>query len=127
MPEPTSHTLSRRRMQVSSRTRLLASYRRTVGERIGRHLNRAVEWIKNAMDADENAKVMVHCMCGKSRSVSVVVAYIMATQESPSLTETFPQVKAKRRIVSPNLGFMKQLKEYEGKLRPLEETAMSTD
>jgi len=104
MPEPTSHTLSRRRMQVSSRTRLLASYRRTVGERIGRHLNRAVEWIKNAMDADENAKVMVHCMCGKSRSV-----------------------KAKRRIVSPNLGFMKQLKEYEGKLRPLEETAMSTD
>jgi atypical dual specificity phosphatase len=96
-------------------------------ENISCHLDSAVEWIKGAIDADENAKVMVHCMCGKSRSASVVIAYIMATQRSPSLTETLAQVKAKRRIVGPNSGFMKQLKEYEGKLRRLEETAMLTD
>lgn len=96
-------------------------------QHINHHLDRAVEWIKDAMDADENAKVMVHCMCGMSRSPSVVIAYIMATQESPSLTETLAQVKAKRRIVDPNWGFMKQLKDYEGKLRLLKETAMSTD
>lgn len=88
---------------------------------IGSHLDSTIEWIKGAMDADENAKVMVHCLCGKSRSASIVIAYIMATQGT-SLTEAFAQVKAKRRIVRPNPGFMKQLAEYEEKFKRIEES-----
>jgi atypical dual specificity phosphatase len=48
---------------------------------------------------------------GISRSATVVCAYLIATtQMTPN--EALAAVKAKRGIVSPNMGFLRQLDEY---------------
>jgi atypical dual specificity phosphatase len=77
---------------------------------------RTVEWMKNAMEEDENANVVVHCVCGVSRSPTIVVAYLMATQ-GMSLSDSLSHVKAKRVISCPNSGFMSQLADYEEELK----------
>jgi atypical dual specificity phosphatase len=87
-----------------------------ISSNMARYLDQAVEWIKNAMNEDESANVVVHCMCGISRSPSVVIAYLMATQ-GMSLTDSLSYVKAKRRISRPNSGFVDQLADYEEKLK----------
>lgn len=79
------------------------------------YLDACIAWMKRALDEDENAKVMVHCMWGMSRSASVVIGYMMATQ-GMSLLRSFIHVKGKRRVVKPNRGFLGQLKYYERKL-----------
>ena len=38
----------------------------------------AVEFIKQAVD--EGGRILVHCVAGRSRSVSCVVAYLIASQ-----------------------------------------------
>ena len=83
---------------------------------IGGYLDSCTAWIQRAMDEDENASVMVHCMWGMSRSASVVIAYMMATQ-GLSLLKSLTHVKGKRRIVRPNHGFLGQLICYEAKLK----------
>jgi atypical dual specificity phosphatase len=83
---------------------------------MGRYFDHTVEWIKNAMDEDESANVVVHCKCGISRSPSVVIAYLMATQ-GMSLSDSLSHIKTKRKISRPNSGFMDQLTDYEKKLK----------
>ncbi|XP_060517754.1 dual specificity protein phosphatase MPK-4-like [Cylas formicarius] len=56
--------------------------------------------------------VLIHCYFGVSRSATVVIAYIMKKYEL-TYTEAFEKVKAKRRIVFPNKGFVSQLKLYK--------------
>lgn len=87
----------------------------TISSNIARYFDDAVEWIKNAMDEDESANVVVHCMCGVSRSPSLVIAYLMAAR-GMSLSGSLTHVKAKRRISDPNSGFLDQLADYEQKL-----------
>lgn len=60
--------------------------------------------------------VLVHCFVGKSRSVTVVVAYLMK-KHGMSLSEALKHVKSKRPIASPNSGFMLQLQNFEKSLR----------
>jgi len=79
---------------------------------MSRYFDYAVEWIKNAMDEDENVDVVVHCMCGVSRSPTIDIAYLMATQDT-SLSDSLLHVRAKREISYPNRGFMNQLADYE--------------
>lgn len=74
-----------------------------------------IAWIKRAMDAGEDSRVLVHCMWGMSRSASIVIAYLMATL-GMSLDASLAHVKVRRTIVCPNSGFRKQLMMYEGKL-----------
>ncbi|XP_071546122.1 dual specificity protein phosphatase 19 [Panulirus ornatus] len=59
--------------------------------------------------------VLVHCNAGVSRSVSVVIAYLMRYY-SMNFDEAFNFVKSKRSFIRPNTGFLEQLKEYESKL-----------
>jgi protein-tyrosine phosphatase len=47
------------------------------------------------MDEDESANVVVHCMCGIRRSPSVIIAYLMASQDM-SLSDSLLHVKEKR-------------------------------
>ena len=56
--------------------------------------------------------VYVHCIEGKSRSASCVLAYLMDT-EGMSLTFAHSQIKRVRPIANPNEGFMIQLQHYE--------------
>lgn len=55
---------------------------------------------------------LVHCMAGISRSASVVIAYLMA-RHSMTLDSALEHVGRVRPIVSPNLGFLRQLQEIE--------------
>jgi protein-tyrosine phosphatase len=66
--------------------------------------------------AKEDGNVLVHCRAGISRSVSIVLAYMMKTYRM-SLDEAIHHVKNIRRIANPNIGFLKQLSEYEEKLK----------
>lgn len=58
-------------------------------------------------------KCLVHCKMGKSRSASVVIAFVMKTYNW-SLQKALDFVKSKRSCINPNDGFMKQLEIYEG-------------
>ncbi|GER44738.1 dual specificity protein phosphatase [Striga asiatica] len=60
--------------------------------------------------------VLVHCFAGRSRSVTIVVAYLMF-KNGKSLSEAMGYVKSKRAVASPNYGFMLQLQEYETSLQ----------
>jgi len=53
-------------------------------------------------------RVLLHCHEGKSRSVSLCLAY-MVTREKRPLAEALAFVKTKRSVARPNAGFLKQL------------------
>ncbi|EPS93372.1 phosphatases II [Fomitopsis schrenkii] len=57
-------------------------------------------------------KIYVHCSAGISRSPSLVVAYLMKSR-GMSLKEALGQVARARPQVSPNPGFLRQLKELD--------------
>lgn len=56
----------------------------------------------------------VHCNAGVSRSVSVVIGYLMKTQGMP-FDAAYAHVKSERKAAQPNDGFRKQLKAYTPK------------
>lgn len=79
----------------------------SVGEHICRWFDPVVEFIKEALDK-EDAKVLVHCFQGISRSPILICAYLVATTPMHAL-ESIKHVQAKRGIVAPNIGFCRQL------------------
>jgi predicted protein tyrosine phosphatase len=74
------------------------------------HLPAVVEFIESAFQ-NPNAKVLVHCVEGVSRSASAVIAYLMA-ERGMSFPQALRVVKRRRAVVSPNLGFIRQLSEW---------------
>lgn len=64
----------------------------------------------------QKTNVLVHCFAGVSRSGAMVIAYVMKTQKK-SFIEAMAYVQQKRKVVTPNVGFCKQLKKYEEELK----------
>jgi protein-tyrosine phosphatase len=62
-------------------------------------------------EGNKNGKILVHCGAGVSRSVSLVVAYIIQKLSHP-FSEAFKIIKEKRTIAKPNPGFERQLRNY---------------
>lgn len=58
-----------------------------------------------------DGKVFVHCAMGKSRSVAVILVYLLK-YKGFSLEEALGLVKSKRYIAKPNPSYMKQLQTY---------------
>ena len=56
--------------------------------------------------------VLVHCLAGVSRSVTVTVAYLMQ-KLCLSLNDAYDFVKKRKSNISPNFNFMGQLKDFE--------------
>ena len=56
--------------------------------------------------------VLIHCMAGISRSVTLVIAYLMQYYGLP-MQQAYQFVKDKRSAISPNLNFMGQLLEFD--------------
>uniref|UniRef100_A0A0K0F8E9 Protein-tyrosine-phosphatase n=1 Tax=Strongyloides venezuelensis TaxID=75913 RepID=A0A0K0F8E9_STRVS len=65
---------------------------------------------------DRGGKTLVHCVAGVSRSATLVIVYLMK-HERMSLRQAYQYVKAKRPIIRPNVGFWKQMVDYEKKIR----------
>ena len=63
-------------------------------------------------DLEENKqKILIHCICGVSRSVTILLAYIIKKYNyTPQYA--LKLVKKKRNIANPNSNFMKQLWTY---------------
>ena len=61
---------------------------------------------------NDNSVILIHCMAGISRSVTLTIAYIMAFFNL-SMQDAYQYVKDKRPAISPNLNFMGQLVEFE--------------
>ncbi len=75
------------------------------------HLPSTTAFIHNALTSHPEARILVHCAEGVSRSVSVVAAFLMAHYGWPPL-EAVQYIKSKRRVANPNFGFVQQLHEY---------------
>jgi hypothetical protein len=56
--------------------------------------------------------VLVHCVSGKSRSVAVVLAYLLK-HNNMTLAEAYKHVKTVRKIIAPNPNFWRQLFYFE--------------
>eukprot|EP00943_MAST-04B_sp_MAST-4B-sp1_P002307 g2307.t1 len=59
--------------------------------------------------------VLIHCAQGKSRSTTLLIAYLMLLNGT-TCENTLTFVKTKRGMAAPNAGFMEQLKDMEPEL-----------
>ncbi|CAN6918333.1 unnamed protein product, partial [Brassica oleracea] len=64
----------------------------------------------------QGGSVLVHCFVGKSRGVTVVVAYLMKKQ-GMTLTQALQHVQSIRPVANPNTGFIRQLQDLEKSLQ----------
>lgn len=67
------------------------------------------DFIENAME--NNGKVLINCMAGRSRSATILSAYIIY-KFGMDAKNAINSIKNKREIVQPNEQFIKQLNEY---------------
>ncbi|KAL0262994.1 tyrosine protein phosphatase yvh1 [Diplodia seriata] len=78
-------------------------------ENLLEHFPQTNRFIQDGLDS--GGGVLVHCAMGKSRSATVVIAYLMHKYHlSPA--EALEQIRLARPICEPNEGFMKQLEIY---------------
>ncbi|KAI5094193.1 dual specificity protein phosphatase 16 [Silurus meridionalis] len=89
-------------------------------EKILPWLDKSVEFIEKAKAC--NARVLVHCLAGISRSATIAIAYIMKRMDM-SLDEAYRFVKEKRPTISPNFNFLGQLLDFEKKIKSSSEVA----
>ena len=64
---------------------------------------------------EKNGRVLIHCYKGVSRSVSIVIAYLIYLYKW-TYDEAFDFVQSKRSIANPNIGFYLQLKTFHKRL-----------
>ena len=71
------------------------------------------DWTELIHMANTSGKrVLVHCQCGVSRSASLIVAYIMR-YEKLHLNDAYNKLKLIAKDVSPNMGLIFQLMEWD--------------
>jgi protein-tyrosine phosphatase len=76
--------------------------------------DKCFKFIDNAIDKKEN--ILIHCRAGKSRSPTIIAAYLIK-KYNMTRDEALKYMKQHRKIINPNSGFMKQLKEYENEIK----------
>ena len=79
-------------------------------EPLADHLPQCFRFIERAVEGD--GRVLVHCNAGVSRSVAVVVAYLMPSRRL-TYAQALAAVQRVRPTAKPNAGFVKQLQSYE--------------
>ena len=78
-------------------------------------LRDCVDWIDNALREDKSSRVLVFCTAGRSRSASVLLAYLMIKRKM-ILLDAMELIKEKRPWIQPNAGFVSVLMELENEL-----------
>lgn len=76
------------------------------------HLDAATDFIQQS-----SGNVLVHCMAGKSRSVTIAAAYLIRYQGC-TRHQAIRQIQCHRPTVRPNDGFLRQLSIYEYQCNP---------
>ncbi|XP_069011541.1 dual specificity phosphatase 29-like [Embiotoca jacksoni] len=89
---------------------------------LSQHFFSAARFIQETLSVPQN-KLLVHCVMGRSRSATLVLAYLMICQDM-TVVDAIERVKTRRRII-PNWGFLKQLRELDRRL--LEKRKDSTE
>ncbi|CAL4956467.1 unnamed protein product [Urochloa decumbens] len=79
-----------------------------------KHFDECFSFIDEGISSGGN--VLVHCFAGRSRSVTIVVAYLMKKHQM-SLESALSLVRSKRLQVAPNEGFISQLENFEKSLQ----------
>jgi predicted protein tyrosine phosphatase len=69
-------------------------------------------FIDKAINSNNN--ILVHCMAGVSRSVSLVIYYLMKKYHM-NFEKAIILIKEKRKVANPNDSFKNQLKQYQNK------------
>jgi len=77
-------------------------------ENILQYFDEAADYIEER----PNERVLVHCQQGRSRSATIIIAYLMK-YKSMSLKEAYLFVDHMRGWIRPNFGFLQQLYTYE--------------
>lgn len=82
----------------------------TPDQNLSQYFSVCNDFIHAARIRDGN--VLIHCLAGMSRSVTVAVAYIMSVTPL-TWKEALKVVRTGRAVANPNLGFQNQLQEFE--------------
>ena len=83
------------------------------------HLPSAIEFFERVLlkgGPNESNKLLVHCLAGCSRSVSMVAGYLMF-KFNAGFQEVFEYIKQRRKQASPNAGFQWALLQFESVLK----------
>ena len=83
---------------------------------IEQYFEKGIEFINKAKANKDKGNLFVHCQLGKSRSTSIVIAYLIK-EEKYSTDEAYKFLKKKRKAIMPNLGFMNKLRLFEKSLQ----------
>ncbi|XP_006644194.1 dual specificity protein phosphatase 1B-like isoform X2 [Oryza brachyantha] len=81
---------------------------------LAKYFDECLGFIDESISSGGN--VLVHCFAGRSRSVTIVVAYLMKKHQM-SLESALSLVRSKRPQVAPNEGFLSQLENFEKSLQ----------
>lgn len=73
------------------------------------YLDICTEYINNIITSEQ--RVVVHCYAGVSRSASIVIAWLIKYKHM-SYEQAYRFVVSKRKFIEPNIGFIRQLKNY---------------
>jgi protein-tyrosine phosphatase len=79
------------------------------------HFPDSIHWIECVLRENISRKILVHCFAGRSRSVAIVLAYLMYKLRIP-LSVALLHVRQFRTNANPNMGFINQLKAFEQEL-----------
>jgi hypothetical protein len=77
---------------------------------ISDQFSKCIDFIRKAKA--EQGKILVHCMCGISRSATVACAYLISDLGYSALS-AINFIKGRRDLIRPNPGFVKQLITFE--------------
>uniref|UniRef100_A0AC35FU33 Uncharacterized protein n=1 Tax=Panagrolaimus sp. PS1159 TaxID=55785 RepID=A0AC35FU33_9BILA len=80
------------------------------GSDIKKYFNESASFIRKAKES--GGKALVYCAAGISRSASICMMYLVI-EENVTLRDAFIEVGRARRIICPNLGFWRQMIDYE--------------
>lgn len=87
---------------------------------IKKYFQQTNNYIKSCID--NNSNILVHCTAGISRATTIVLAYLLYEHHMKCSKKYFVlpkllfSIKKCRPQVVPNIGFLKQLSEYENEL-----------
>uniref|UniRef100_A0A915JDT3 Uncharacterized protein n=1 Tax=Romanomermis culicivorax TaxID=13658 RepID=A0A915JDT3_ROMCU len=88
------------------------------------HFQKIADLIEKHRKNVPDGKVLVFCHRGASRSVSLILAYLMIYHQK-TLKEAFDYVQSKRKVSCPNSGFFRQLINLEKQVKNISDEVCS--